>query len=58
MPSSPFTMTALALPLNNYFDTGFPHVQAQYSAFNATCWAMMALLLAVELAKTEHVVAC
>jgi hypothetical protein len=33
-----------AIPLNNYFDTGFPHGQSQYASFNATCWATMALL--------------
>lgn len=33
-----------ALPLNLYFDAGFPHGQSQYASFNATCWAMMALL--------------
>ena len=33
-----------AFPANNYFDSGFPHGQSQYSSFNGTCWAMMALL--------------
>jgi ankyrin repeat protein len=33
-----------ATPSNNYFDSGFPHGQSQYSSFNGTCWAMMALL--------------
>lgn len=33
-----------AMPLNNYFDTGFAHGQSQYASFNGTCWAMMALL--------------
>jgi ankyrin repeat protein len=33
-----------AIPLNNYFDAGFPHGQSQYSSFNGTCWATMALL--------------
>lgn len=33
-----------AIPANNYFDGGFPHGQSQYSSFNGTCWAMMALL--------------
>ena len=37
-----------AMPLNNYFDTGFPHGQSQFSSFNGTCWATMALLLASE----------
>jgi ankyrin repeat protein len=31
---------------NNYFDAAFPHGQAQYASFNATCWAAMALLQA------------
>lgn len=33
-----------AVPLNNYFDAGFPHGQSQYSSFNGTCWATLALL--------------
>lgn len=33
-----------AVPANNYFDAGFPHGESQYSSFNGTCWAMMALL--------------
>jgi ankyrin repeat protein len=33
-----------AVPLNNYFDAAFPHGESQYSSFNATCWATMALL--------------
>lgn len=33
-----------ANPANNYFDAGFPHGQSQYSSFNGSCWAMMALL--------------
>lgn len=33
-----------AIPVNNYFDGGFPHGESQYASFNGTCWAMMALL--------------
>jgi hypothetical protein len=33
-----------ALAANNYFDAGFPHGESQYSSFNGTCWAVMALL--------------
>jgi ankyrin repeat protein len=33
-----------ALPINNYFNAGFPHGESQYSSFNGTCWATMALL--------------
>ena len=33
-----------AIPANNYFDGGFPHGQSQYSSFNGSCWAMMALM--------------
>jgi ankyrin repeat protein len=33
-----------AIPANNYFSAGFPHGQSQYSSFNGSCWAMMALL--------------
>lgn len=31
-------------PANNYFDAGFPHGESQYSSFNGTCWATLALL--------------
>lgn len=33
-----------AFPANNYFDGGFAHGQSQYSSFNGTCWATMALM--------------
>lgn len=33
-----------AIPANNYLDAGFPHGQSQYSSFNGTAWATMALL--------------
>lgn len=33
-----------AIPANNYFDSDFPHGESQYSSFNATTWAVMALL--------------
>lgn len=35
-------------PRNLYFDAAFPHGEAQYAAFNATCWATMALLQVIE----------
>jgi ankyrin repeat protein len=35
-------------PRNNYFDASFPHGEAQYASFNATCWATMALLQTIE----------
>jgi hypothetical protein len=37
-----------ALPANNYFNAGFPHGESQYSSFNGTCWATMALLQAID----------
>jgi squalene-hopene cyclase-like protein len=33
-------------PRNLYFDAAFPHGEAQYASFNATCWAAMALVQA------------
>lgn len=33
-----------ATPVNNYFDAEFPHGESQYSSFNGTAWATMALL--------------
>jgi len=44
-----------AMPLNDYFDAGFPHGQSQFSSFNGTCWATMALLLAIEPRQADHV---
>jgi ankyrin repeat protein len=35
-------------PANNYFDAAFPHGESQYASFNATCWAMMALLQTID----------
>jgi ankyrin repeat protein len=46
-----------AMPLNNYFDAGFPHGQSQFSSFNGTCWATMALLLASEPRQAGQVAA-
>lgn len=40
-----------AAPVNNYFDAGFPHGESQYSSFNGSCWATLALLETVERAK-------
>jgi hypothetical protein len=37
-----------AMPANNYFDAGFPHGESQFSSFNGTCWAMMALLETID----------
>lgn len=42
-----------ALPVNNYFDAGFPHGQSQYSSFNGTCWAMLALLETMDLPQRQ-----
>lgn len=36
-----------AIPINNYFDAGFPHGESQYASFNGTCWATLALLESV-----------
>jgi hypothetical protein len=30
-----------------YLDGGFPHGESQYASYNASCWATMALILAV-----------
>jgi N-acyl-D-amino-acid deacylase len=38
-------VTKRAAPVNTYFDAAFPHGQSQYSSYNATCWATMALSL-------------
>jgi hypothetical protein len=37
-----------AMPANNYFDANFPHGESQYSSFNGTCWATMALLKTIK----------
>jgi ankyrin repeat protein len=35
-------------PRNLYFDAAFPHGEAQYASFNATCWATLALLQTID----------
>jgi len=35
-----------AMPANNYFDTGFPYGQSQYSSHLGACWATVALIQA------------
>ncbi len=42
-----------ATPGNNYFDAGFPHGESQYSSFNGTCWAMLALLQTIDAAPRQ-----
>jgi ankyrin repeat protein len=42
-----------ATPGNNYFDAGFPHGESQYSSFNGTCWAMLALLQTIDPAPRQ-----
>lgn len=37
-------VTKRAIPANNYFDASFPHGESQYSSYNGTNWAVMALL--------------
>ena len=39
------------------FDAGFPYGESQFSSFNATCWATMALVLAVEPGQSGGVAA-
>jgi hypothetical protein len=48
-PDGSWFVNKRAMPANNYFDAGFPHGQSQFSSFNGTCWAVMALLQTIEL---------
>jgi squalene cyclase len=43
-PDGSWFVNKRALPVNNYFDAEFPHGESQYSSFNGTAWATMALL--------------
>src|SRR5262249_24973977 len=36
-----------AIPTNPYFESGFPHGKSQFISYAASCWATMALTLAV-----------
>jgi ankyrin repeat protein len=36
-----------AIPANNYFHAGFAHGESEFSSFNGTSWALMALLQTV-----------
>jgi ankyrin repeat protein len=47
-------VTKRAIPANTYLDGGFPHGESQYSSYNATCWATMALLLATPPQQPTH----
>ncbi len=47
-PDGSWFVNKRAMPANNYFDAGFPHGQSQFSSFNGTCWAVMALLQTVQ----------
>jgi hypothetical protein len=38
-----------AIPTNPYFESGFPHGKSQFISYAATCWATMALTLALPL---------
>jgi ankyrin repeat protein len=42
------------MPANNYFDAGFPHGESQYTSFDATCWATLALLQCSEPPKAAR----
>ena len=37
-----------AVPLNAYFESGFPHGKLQFISYAGTCWATMALMYAAE----------
>ncbi|MCI0459693.1 MAG: hypothetical protein L0Z62_22305, partial [Gemmataceae bacterium] len=37
-----------AIPSNPYFESGFPYAKSQFISYAGTCWATMALTLAVE----------
>jgi hypothetical protein len=43
-PDGTWFVAKRANPANNYFDSGFPYGESQYSSFNGTCWATLALL--------------
>lgn len=43
-PDGSWFVNKRAMPANNYLDAGFPHGESQYSSFNGTCWATLALL--------------
>lgn len=51
-PDGSWFVNKRAMPANNYFDAGFPHGQSQFSSFNGTCWAVMALLQTID--KPPH----
>ena len=47
-PDGSWFVNKRAIQANNYLDGGFAHGQSQYSSFNASCWATMALLQTLE----------
>jgi hypothetical protein len=52
-PDGSWFVTKRVAPINNYFHADFPHGEAQYASFNATCWATMALMQTLERPRTS-----
>lgn len=46
-------VTTRATPVQEYFESGFPHGRDQFISFTATCWAATAMSLALP-KKSEH----
>jgi hypothetical protein len=46
-PDGTWYVKTRAIPTNPYFESGFPHGKSQFISYAGTCWATMALTLAV-----------
>jgi hypothetical protein len=47
-PDGSWFVKTRAIPTNPYFESGFPHGKSQFISYAATCWATMALTLALD----------
>ena len=45
-PDGSWLVHKRAVPLNDYFESGFPHGKFQFISYAGTCWATMALMYA------------
>lgn len=48
LPDGSWLVKTRAIPTNPYFESGFPHARSQFISYAGTCWATMALCLALD----------
>ncbi len=53
-PDGSWLVHKRAVPVNAYFESGFPHGKFQFISYAGTCWATMALSYAATAPRTER----